>query len=140
MGYQVYSIGHHRFGGYGVPAICEHPDCNEKIDRGIPYACGGEPFSERGCDRYFCSKHREYEAFDENGEKCSHEEDCDCEAVELCERCARGEEPFPYKPEDPEWVEHLLTDESWQEWRDENPEEVKELQKLIKKNKNENKS
>jgi hypothetical protein len=27
-------------------------------------------------------------------------------------------------PEHPEWLEHILTDETWQKWRDENPERV----------------
>ena len=62
MGYQVYLVGK-RYGGYGVPAICEYPDCNEEIDRGMSFACGGEPFSEIGCDRYFCSKHRKFTGF-----------------------------------------------------------------------------
>lgn len=128
MGYQVYEVGD-RWGGYGVPSICEHPRCKEEIDRGMAYACGGEPFSERGCDRYFCEKHREYNSFDENGDKnhCEHTGECDCESVELCERCTKGKEPFPYKPEHPTWVKHLLTDKSWAKWRKNNPEKVKEL-------------
>lgn len=36
--------------GYGVPAICDHPGCNEKIDRGLAFVCGGEPMGgEKGC-------------------------------------------------------------------------------------------
>ena len=131
MGYEIYKVGK-RWGGYGVPAICEYPGCNEKINRGIPFACGGEPFSEHGCDRYFCSKHLEYHYINENGEKCQHEEDdCDCECVELCERCANGEPEFDYKPERPDWIKHLLIHESWKEWRKKNPEEVKSLKKQL---------
>lgn len=128
MGYQVYKVGK-RWGGYGVPTVCEYPDCNEEIDRGMSFACGGEPFSEYGCDRYFCGKHRIYTYFDPEEEdgRCHHEEDCECETREVCERCAKGEESFPYKPETKEWIEHLLTDESWQEWRNNNPDEVEEL-------------
>jgi len=66
MGYQIYKVGK-RWGGYGVPTICEHPGCNEKIDRGYSHACGGEPFSERGCDRYFCSKHLAHHCFNVGG-------------------------------------------------------------------------
>jgi len=33
MGYQIYQVGK-RWGGYGVPAVCEHPDCDKEIDRG----------------------------------------------------------------------------------------------------------
>ena len=25
--------------GYGVPAVCDHPDCNVRIDRGLDYVC-----------------------------------------------------------------------------------------------------
>lgn len=122
MGYQVYEVGD-RWGGYGVPAICEHPDCNEEIDRGFSYACGGEPFSELGCDRYFCSKHLKYHCFNVGGGR---------ECVEVCERCDKYKSPFPYKPEHPDWVKHLLTDESWEEWRDKNPDKVKSLKEESK--------
>jgi hypothetical protein len=30
--------------GYGVPAYCDHPGCNEEIDRGLAHVCGGEPY------------------------------------------------------------------------------------------------
>lgn len=127
MGYQVYRIGNGRWGGYGVPAYCEHPDCNEEIDRGMAFACGEEPFmTELGCDRYFCSKHRLAKGWDaEKEEWCLHTEDCNCEYKEICERCANVEAPFPYKEEHPDWTKHILTHESWEEWRKENPEEVK---------------
>ncbi len=64
---------------------------------------------------------------DGSDERCDHEGRCACEFKEVCERCAEGAEPFPYKPEHPRWVEHLLKDESWAEWREKNPEEVKAL-------------
>ena len=126
MGYQVYKVGR-RWGGYGVPSYCEHPKCKKVIDRGMSYACGGEPFSEHGCDLYFCSKHLLFTGFTEEGEICEHEEDCDCEYVEVCERCAKGESSFDYKPEHPKWVKHLLKDPSWEEWRTNHPDEVKDL-------------
>jgi len=117
MGYQIYKVGP-RWGGYGVPAICEYPGCNEEIDRGFSYACGGEPSSEYGCDLYFCEKHLEYHQFNTGGGR---------ECVQVCERCARRKQSFPYKPEHPDWIKHLLTDKSWAEWRRNNPEEVKNL-------------
>lgn len=117
MGYAVYMVGK-RWGGYGVPAICEHPKCNEEINRGMAYACGGEPFSEWGCDRYFCSKHREYHSFNTGSGR---------ETKEVCARCAKRKLPFPYKPEHQDWINHLLTDESWAEWRKNNPDIVKPL-------------
>ncbi len=122
MGYQVYKVGQ-RWGGYGVPVICEHPDCNEEIDRGMAYACGGEPFSERGCDRYFCGKHLIYHNFNMGKGRAIYP---------VCEKCDKFKDPFPYKPEHPTWVKHLLKDESWAEWRKENPEEVEMLGKSIK--------
>ncbi len=125
MGYQIYEIGSGRYGGYGVPAWCDHPGCKEEIDRGMAFACGGEPFSELGCDKYFCSKHRQTECFDDEGNICQHEQDidggCVCTCVEVCESCAgkSKEYPygFPYKPEHPTWVAHVLKDKSWAEWR-----------------------
>ena len=124
MGYAVYKVGQ-RWGGYGVPTTCEHPKCKEEIDRGISFACGGEPFSEYGCDRYFCSEHRKSKGWDsENGRWCRHRNDCDCEFVEVCARCGTNKPPFKYKPEHPTWIKHILEDESWETWRKENPEEV----------------
>ena len=117
MGYSLYKVGD-RWAGYGVPTFCEHPGCNKEIDRGMAYACGGEPFSEGGCDRYFCSKHRVYHSFNVGGGR---------QEMEVCERCAKHKSPFPYKPEHPDWIKHLLTDASWKEWREDNPEEVKKL-------------
>lgn len=104
--------------GYGVPAYCDHPDCNEEIDRGLSYVCGGGPYGESlsdtdivGCGLFFCGKHL-------NGSS-------------LCERCAtlvdgKINEPFPAKPDHPEWIHFKLTDRSWKRWRKENPEWVKE--------------
>lgn len=126
MGYQVYKVGE-RFGGYGVPAICEQPECTKEIDRGMSFACGDEPFSEYGCDRYFCSEHRYYVYFKDNGARCRHQNDCGCHAVELCKRCKNGKSPFPYKPEHPDWIKHILTDKTWAQWRKNNPKKVKEL-------------
>ena len=118
MGYQVYEVGN-RWGGYGVPTICEQPNCTEEIDRGISYACGGEPFSEWGCDRYFCSKHLFYHNFrNSDGGNL------------YCYRCVKYKNPFPYKPERKEWVQFLLKDKSWANWREENQLEVKKLKHL----------
>ncbi len=141
MGYAVYQIRNSRFGGYGVPTFCEHPDCNEEIDRGMSFACGGEPFSEVGCDLYFCGKHLIYTGFKMNGDwfpdcLCDHEDDCGCEYKEVCERCAKGEASFDYKPEHPEWIAHVLEDESWKKWRKENPQTVKEWKSITSPTKN----
>ena len=91
--------------GYGVPAYCDHPKCVALIDRGLSYVCGGEPYGgDRGCGLYFCSDHG---------------------GGDVCPRCANYKPPYKrVKPDHPKWVRHKLTDESWQQWRDENPSEV----------------
>jgi hypothetical protein len=92
--------------GYGVPAICDHPECNKEIDRGLNYVCTDqEPYGGDGCGLFFCSEHRGYV-----------EDGCDCEHI-----------AFDPKPDVSKWVEWKLTDESWQRWRDENPEQVAEM-------------
>lgn len=92
--------------GYGVPAWCDHPDCSEEIDRGLSYVCGGAPHGgDTGCGLYFCLGHG---------------------GGMLCSRCRPGldDKPFPPKPDHPDWIKHKLTDESWAEWRAENPKAV----------------
>ncbi len=91
--------------GYGVPAICDHPDCDKKIDRGLSYVCGGEPYGgDSGCGLYFCDKHHS----------------------PLCARCQnrkrgpRQVPPFDAKPDTEEWTNHKMTDPSWEKWREEN--------------------
>jgi len=87
--------------GYGVPAECDHPDCHNKIDRGLAYVCGGEPYGgENGCGLYFCEDHLIYAG-----------------DAAVCERCAAGEKPFEPKPDVDEWIKHKETDPSWEEWR-----------------------
>ena len=95
--------------GYGVPAICDRPRCGEKIDRGLSFVCGGQPYGgEHGCGLYFCEEH--------------------LLGRDLCERCTEGKPPFDPAPDTREWIEWKLTDESWAVWRVENPEAVKGMQ------------
>ncbi|MES2007967.1 MAG: hypothetical protein V4468_03640 [Pseudomonadota bacterium] len=116
MGWSIgYDSNWRRDIGYGVPATCDHPDCNESIDRGLTHVCGGEPYGgERGCGLFFCGKH-----LFANGH--------------LCERCTRRRKPFLAKPDLSEWLEWKLTHESWQQWRDENPDAVAEMRPAIGK-------
>ena len=52
--------------GYGVPAVCDHPDCDARIDRGLSYVCcNQEPRGGEGCGLYFCEKHKGYLKYDE---------------------------------------------------------------------------
>ncbi len=112
MGYQIYyDSDRNRDLGYGVPAYCDHPGCNKKIDRGLAYVCGGAPYSnEHGCALYFCYEHLFHAQED---------------GVQRCERCSEYREWFEPKADHPEWVQWKLTDLSWQDWRDKNPEWVK---------------
>jgi hypothetical protein len=89
--------------GYGVPSICDMPGCDAQIDRGLGYVCGGEPYGgDDGCGLYFCSKH---------GGGLSH--------------CNKTHKNLDAKPDLPCWVLHKLIDESWEQWRKENPDFVK---------------
>lgn len=113
MGYQVYEDrdardwGIERWAGYGVPAECDWPDCEQRIDRGLGYKCethtwvddGGDDVvaGEDGCGLFFCEAHRY--------------------RIEEHER-------IDPKPDSIEWVRHMLTDDSWQQWRDENPQQL----------------
>jgi len=100
--------------GYGVPAICDHPGCNKEIDRGLSYVCGGRPYGgEKGCGLFFCEDHRYYSKHDDD--------------PEMCQRCCDDEQPFEPKPDVVEWVNHKLVDPSWEQWRLDNPEEVKKM-------------
>lgn len=117
MGWSIgYDENWQRDIGYGVPAYCDHPGCGEKIDRGLSYVCGGQPYGgERGCGLYFCAKHLQYHAGYQNCERCA----CD------------ADRPFEPRPDHPEWVQWKLTDDSWQEWRDEHPDEVAQLRDAL---------
>jgi hypothetical protein len=91
--------------GYGVPAYCDHPGCMTKIDRGLSYVCGGEPYGgEEGCGLFFCAKHRRFVSDDNKP---------------LCTRCGQSPEKTPYEPtpDHPQWIKHKLIDASWSAWR-----------------------
>ncbi len=97
--------------GYGVPAYCDYPGCNEEINRGLPYVCCDTQMygGENGCGRYYCAQH-ELLHWEDDEPTCGHPDD------------------DYVSPEHPDWIHHKLTDESWQRWRDENPSEVAKLQ------------
>lgn len=114
MGWSIgYSEAWKRDIGYGVPAYCDHPKCNRVIDRGLSHVCGGEhDGGEKGCGLYFCT--------DEHLSGFSYDQ--------RCPKCARYDhKPYKAKPDHPDWISHKLTDESWQQWRDENKAEVEKL-------------
>lgn len=97
--------------GYGVPALCDHPSCNARIDRGLSYVCGmiNTEGEDRGCGLHFCSEHLLYSP----------------KYGQLCERCyPRQREPFTRKPDLDEWTQHKMTDESWAQWRAQQKEKI----------------
>lgn len=77
--------------GYYIDATCDHPECNEEIDRGLGYACGGMHGDgniynmEIGCEKYFCSAHLNYVGLSDSKEwvpvckQCYDEADLDDE-------------------------------------------------------------
>ena len=102
-----------RWAGYGVPAACDWPSCTVEIDRGLGFKCeehvtydedGGETVRE-GCGWFFCEEHR-------------HDTDAHSQVE-------RG------KPDSAEWIEHMLTDESWAPWREEHPDRVATMRAAI---------
>lgn len=77
--------------------------------------CGEARGNEYGCGQYFCEDHLVYK-------------EIDGETHQLCERCAVPNhdgtdeiwpEPFPAKPEHPDWLSWQMTDPSWADWRQE---------------------
>lgn len=133
MGWAVGTDSNGRDIGYGVPATCDHPECDVKIDRGLSYVCGGEPYGgHAGCGLFFCETHLGY-AYTEDGDDLL---DAFGDTLpQMCERCidyhqspdADYPECFQPKADHLEWINHKLTHESWQQWRDSYPNQVEYL-------------
>jgi hypothetical protein len=93
--------------GYGVPAICDHPDCGAEINRGLSYVCGGDAYGgEKGCGLFFCEQHLWFGPRNDD--------------PFLCRRCLDGQPAFQPTPDTAEWTTWKLTDPSWAQWRAEN--------------------
>lgn len=107
--------------GYGVPAYCDAPGCMKEIDRGLSFVCGGEPYGgEYGCGLYFCLAH----LWMPSGRR-------DCS--QLCRRCSRWQKPYKrIAPEHPTWLRHKLRDETWRQWRTENPKQVEAIRLALR--------
>jgi hypothetical protein len=105
--------------GYGVPALCDQPNCEAEIHRGLSYVCGGDAYGgDRGCGLFFCSKHL-----------CAPLSD---RLPYLCDRCyPRLRKPHEAKPDLLKWSKWKLKDSSWGPWRKENPDKVAALKKLF---------
>lgn len=98
--------------GYGVPAICDHPGCNERIHRGMAHLCGENDWPEHGCGLAFCGKHLFWHTFRDGHDGF------------VCHRCHNHKPHYKPKPDVAEWIHHKATDPSWAEWRKENATEV----------------
>lgn len=120
MGWSIgWSDKHQRDVGYGVPCTCEHPDCNEQIDRGLAHVCGDmHDGGDHGCGLYFCESHLEYVERDGQG-------------VRLCNACASATDEIAYwfdpKPDHLFWELWKLTNSSWRQWREENESQVTKM-------------
>lgn len=99
--------------GYGVPAYCDHPKCDAVIYRGLPYVCcDQQPYGgDRGCGLYFCPER--------------------VDVRHRCSPCAHGREPYKAKPDHPDWLRWKLEDDSWAEWRQQNPVAVAEARAVL---------
>ena len=117
MGWSLGFDNHwNRFVGYGVPAYCDQPGCNNEIDRGLSYVCGGAPFGgERGCGLHFCAEHLILHA----------------RLPQLCVKCETKLKPFKPKAEHPKWAKHILVDRSWSALRRENKDVVAILAAIV---------
>jgi hypothetical protein len=155
MGWAIgYDTNWHRDVGYGVPAYCDHPDCQKIIDRGLSYVCGGDVYGgEHGCGLYFCEHHLFSGDFGLTCERCTpanckhcfrcdyDEQQCDgdCKLYHKCDECGQTREavknlqivPFEPKPEHPRWLRWKLKDASWLAWRKKNPDIVRRYREQI---------
>jgi len=115
MGYSVYENYNYPLltAGYGVPAYCDVAGCMERIDRGMAYMCqehvsyetvGDDEIEHvyEGCGLFFCSKH---------------------EGV-----LGHALETVDTSREHPDWIHHVLTDDSWARFRELHPEAIARVQ------------
>ena len=85
-----YDLNWKRDIGYGVPSVCDSPKCNQLIDRGLAYVCGGQPYGgESGCGLFFCSKHLYFHIH---------------KGTFTCSRCVNYKPPYKPKPDVEEWI------------------------------------
>lgn len=91
-----------RWIGYGVPAICDQPDCSTKIDRGMAYRC-------ICCGLFFCTWH--LDGLNLEDQPAIHP------GSGVCDRCTAGLPPYEPTPDSIEWISHQLHDPSWAAWR-----------------------
>lgn len=95
--------GKYRFIGYSVEAYCDQEGCNNVINRGMDYQC-------EDCRGYFC-----YECLSQHGKvDLELDEDWKDEFGEASSGCTHD---GVWKDYHPDFLRHVLTDESWSTWR-----------------------
>ncbi|MFZ4843938.1 hypothetical protein [Mycetocola saprophilus] len=134
MGYAVYEdTKNNRWAGYGVPAVCDWPECDTAIDRGMAFKC-----EDHGTFKLFLNGEEiDYDRYED--EPDAEEEWVEAEGCEffLCHAHLDDRDKFDHgtlkvgKPDSVEWLKHMLTDESWADWRTENPEKVRAHQATV---------
>lgn len=108
--------GKYRFIGYSVEAYCDQEGCNNEINRGMDYQCGD-------CQGYFC-----YECLSQHGKvEIELDDDWKDEFGEASSGCTHD---GVWKNHHPDFIRHLLTDETWASWRLQN--QYGELKSMIK--------
>lgn len=144
MGYEVFDQniqGKFRLAGYGVPAYCNYPGCSNEIDRGMSYACCGAIHHDSSCGGFYCSEHATpFIGEDELEDLDDEEVQAVLEGYGLEEAPLFGEDglaylcshpPIEFK-EHPDWIKHISTDETWQKFREQKPEEFNAMKALEK--------
>jgi len=89
--------------GYSVPDVCNHPECDVEIDRGLSYACGDMPGDGLGCDGFFCDEHLVSTGMSRPRQLCAacikeqlaelHADGCNCNPFEQTGGGHRGDCP-----------------------------------------------
>lgn len=129
--------------GYSVIAICDHPGCTAEITRGIGYVCCENINHRVSCGAFLCEEHRENYVYGDEVEDLDPEDlealniDVDDpevqEAIEDGEIVACKHEHIEDKKEHAGWLDHCLTDATWETWRQENPKKVQEYKAALNK-------
>ena len=102
MSDQCYFNGsNQRWQGDAVPGECDYIGCYEDIERGPSFACV-EP--DCGCRLFFCYNHLGF-IHDENSTEA--------------------------KPDSIEWLEHILTNDDWEVFRQNYPNRVGKYRELV---------
>lgn len=140
-----FSENQNRDVGYGILAICDHPECTAEIDRGLAYICCEDINHNACCGAFYCAEHRENYVYGDEIDDMEDEElealNIDVESQEVFDAVENGDivrcrhEPIQPNKENAAWLEHVLKDESWSQWREENPAKVTAYQEALKNRK-----